>query len=174
MSRNTFASLLILGLTWMSPGHAAAAEPADTLIVSNKVLTMTGSGIETAAPAAVAVRDGRIIWVGPPQQADAWQGASTELVDYGDRALLPGFIDAHGHISFSAVATTTANVASPPVGPVQTIADLQATLRAYIETEGIQPGEWVVGMGYDDSLLQEKRHPNRADLDAVVYQRCRW
>ena len=42
-----------------------------------------------------------------------------------------------------------------------------STPRKHIDEKNINPGEWVVGLGYDDSLLLEKRHPERDDLDAV-------
>lgn len=167
MNRSICASLSATAalLTWVLP---ATADETDTLFLTNKLITMTGAATEQAAPGAVMVRDGRIIWVGKPDQVKDQQGErNMKVVDYGEQALLPGFIDAHGHISFAAVATTVANVASPPVGPVKTIKDLQATLRAYIEARDIPARQWVVGMGYDDSLIKENRHPNRDDLDAV-------
>ena len=165
MNRNICVSVFV---TLLLSASIAFARAADTALITNKLITMTGSATEKASPGAVVVRDGQIVWVGQPEQLNDWQsGRSMQVIDYGDQAILPGFIDAHGHVSFSAVATTVANVSSPPVGPVKTMADLQATLRAYIEARGIPPGEWVVGMGYDDSLIEENRHPNRDDLDAV-------
>jgi len=165
MNRNICVSVFV---TLLLSASIAFAQAADTVLITNKLITMTGSATEKASPGAVVVRDGQIVWVGQPEQLNDWQsGRSMQVIDYGDQAILPGFIDAHGHVSFSAVATTVANVSSPPVGPVKTMADLQATLRAYIEARGIPPGEWVVGMGYDDSLIEENRHPNRDDLDAV-------
>jgi predicted amidohydrolase YtcJ len=60
-----------------------------------------------------------------------------------------------------------ANLSPPPVGAVTNIEELAETLRLYIRQAEIRAGQWVVGFGYDDSLLAEHRHPNRADLDAV-------
>ena len=83
----------------------------------------------------------------------------------GDQALLPGFIDAHGH--FSAVSRYAAllDLSSPPVGGVTNIEDIVRALRLRIEAEQIPAGDLVYGFGYDDSLLAEGRHPNRDDLD---------
>lgn len=168
MNRNICVSVLLLTVL-LGGASFSAAEEADTVLVTSKLITMTGAATERAAPGAVVLRDGQIVWVGKPDQLSNWQsgGRQVNVIDYGDQAILPGFIDAHGHVSFAAVATTVANVSSPPVGPVQTISDLQTTLRAYIEERAIPAGEWVVGMGYDDSLLKDNRHPNRDDLDAV-------
>ena len=170
MKPNIYARLLrvtAIGALSITTQVAIAEEHADKIIVSQNVLTMATSNPEQARPLAIAITGERISWVGAPEDMQAWTGPDTEVTDYGDQAVLPGFIDAHGHISFSALATTLANVASPPVGPVVSIADLQQTLRDYIEERGIATGEWVVGMGYDDSLISENRHPDRDDLDRV-------
>lgn len=154
---------LLLPCLW-----AQAATQADLIVTSKHVLTMDSRAPQQARALAIAISGERIIGTGSAEDMATWQGPDTQVVDYGDKAVLPGFIDAHGHISFSALATNLANVASPPVGPVQTIADLQQTLRSYITERAIPDGEWVVGMGYDDSLITERRHPNRDDLDAVT------
>ena len=134
---------------------------ADRLWLGENIITLDEAYGDATA---VAIKDDRILWVG---RREDWQGEAAEITELGDQALLPGFIDAHGHISFSARTLRLANVASPPVGPVVTIPTLQAALGAYMQAHGFTPGEWVVGMGYDDSLIEEQRHPNRDDLDAV-------
>ena len=151
----------VLYLISTHPSVAVAAP--DTIFISNNVITMADA--PKAKRLAVAVTGERIVAVAP--RADIERSEETKVIDLGDRALLPGFIDAHGHASFLALSTQIANVASPPVGPSENIADLQAELRKYIKERELQPGEWVIGLGYDDSLLAEQRHPTRDDLDAV-------
>ena len=114
---------------------------------------------------AVAVRDGRILAVGAAAEDPRLMGPSTRVIDLEGRAVVPGFIDAHGHITLSAQVVDMANVAPPPVGPVSSIAALREALEAHRDERGIPPGQWVLGFGYDDSLLEERRHPTRADLD---------
>lgn len=167
MKTNFYASVLATTLSFSVFASAESTSIADRIITSSHVLTMATSKPENAKPLAIALQGERIIWVGEPAAMAAWRGADTQVVDYGDQAILPGFIDAHGHVSFSALATNLANVASPPVGPVNNISDLQATLQNYLADRDIPAGEWIVGMGYDDSLIAEQRHPNRDDLDAV-------
>ncbi len=134
---------------------------ADMLYVGEHILTMDDKFTDATA---VAIQGEKIVWVG---RREDWQGEAAEVVELGDRALLPGLIDAHGHLAFLARTINLANVSSPPVGAVVTLASLQDILRGYIRDRGIPPGEWVVGMGYDDSLIEEQRHPDRDDLDAV-------
>ena len=135
---------------------------ADLILSSDKVILMIGD--QKAQPLSIAIKNEKIIWVGSHKNAKNIQG---KHIDFGDQAILPGFIDAHGHASYLAFATQVANLASPPVGGINTIKELQTELRKFIEESNLQPGEWVMGLGYDDSLLSEQRHPTKEDLDAV-------
>ena len=152
-------------LSISSLGNATAE--ADMVLISDNVILMSSERPASSLPLAVAVEGDRITWVGPHEEAASRIGQETKVFRLGQRALLPGFIDAHGHASYTAAASQLANLASPPVGLVTDIAALQKTLAQYILQNSIPPGDWVVGLGYDDSLIAEKRHPNRDDLDAV-------
>ena len=152
--------LILLLLSLSSMLHSI--ERADLIISSNKVILMTGH--QKAQPLSIAVQNKKIVWIGSHTEAKKIQG---QRIDYNNQAILPGFIDAHGHASYLAFATQVANIASPPVGEVKTVKDLQKNLKKFIKDSNLQPGEWVMGLGYDDSLLAEQRHPTKDDLDAV-------
>lgn len=115
---------------------------------------------------AVLVENDRIVAVDGDELRQTHQ-QNAQVVELGSRAMLPGFIDAHGHLTATATYINFVNLAPPPVGLVDDIAHLSSTLREHIERERIPAGQWIVGVGYDDSLLKEKRHPTRDDLDAV-------
>jgi predicted amidohydrolase YtcJ len=154
-------NFLFLAIAIVSSCSNSISE-ADLILSSNNVISMTGH--RKAQPLSIATNDGKIVWIGSHKDAQKIQG---EHINFGDQAILPGLIDAHGHASFVAFATQVANIASPPVGNMQTIKDLQEELREFIKQSNLQPGEWVIGLGYDDSLLKEKRHPTKKDLDQV-------
>ena len=139
-----------------------APNEADLILSSSNVILMNED--KDAEPLSIAITDKEIVWIGSVKEGKKIQG---KHLDYGDQSILPGFIDAHGHASFVAFSTQVANIASPPVGPVNTIRNIQSELREFIDKADLEPGEWVIGMGYDDSLLTEQRHPTREDLDAV-------
>ena len=153
-----FLILLLL----ISSSILHSIEKADLIISSNKVILMTGH--QKAQPLSIAVQNKKIVWIGSHTEAKKIQG---QRIDYHNQAILPGFIDAHGHASYLAFATQVANIASPPVGEVTTIKDLQDNLKKFIKDSNLKLGEWVMGLGYDDSLLAEQRHPTKIDLDAV-------
>jgi predicted amidohydrolase YtcJ len=141
--------------------HAA---PAERTIVwrGGPIITMAGDAAETAE--ALAVRDGRILAVGSLASVRKAAGKKADMIDLKGRTLLPGFIDAHGHVSSVGQAASLAALAPPPVGNVNSIAALQDALRRYTPPPGMP---FIFGLGYDDSQLAERRHPTRADLDAV-------
>ena len=155
----TFAILLGL-LVFVSCSDAP--NKADLILSSSNVILMNAD--KDAEPLSIAIADKEIVWIGSIKEGKKIQG---KHLDYGDQAILPGFIDAHGHASFVAFSTQVANIASKPVGPVNAIENIQSELREFINKRNLKPGEWVIGMGYDDSLLEEQRHPTREDLDAV-------
>ena len=155
----TFA--IFLGLLVFASCSDAPNE-ADLILSSSNVILMNAD--KDAEPLSIAIADKEIVWIGSIKEGKKIQG---KHLDYGDQSILPGFIDAHGHASFVAFSTQVANIASKPVGPVNAIENIQSELREFINKENLKPGEWVIGMGYDDSLLEEQRHPTREDLDAV-------
>jgi predicted amidohydrolase YtcJ len=57
------------------------------------------------------------------------KGAKTQMVDLGGRAMLPGFVDSHGHIVMGGIQAVSANMLPPPDGPNTSVATIQQTLR---------------------------------------------
>jgi predicted amidohydrolase YtcJ len=115
---------------------------------------------------ALGVEGDRIAFVGSRADGEAWAAGGAGVVELDGRALMPGFIDAHGHFPGAGLYAVNADLNSPPIGDVQTIDDLVEQVRA--KSAEIEPGEWVMGWGYDDTLVAEKRHPTRQDLDRAT------
>ena len=153
---------LILAVVLSGSVYATTISEADLILSSDNVILMTGD--KKAQPLSIAITNKKIVWVGLHKDAKNIQGTK---IDFGNQAILPGFIDAHGHASYLAFASQVANIASPPVGKIKTIKDLQIELKEFIKVSNLQPGQWLIGLGYDNSLLAEQRHPTKEDLDQV-------
>ncbi|NQY02878.1 MAG: amidohydrolase [Halieaceae bacterium] len=138
------------------------APPAHQVFINGNVLTMDA---DNRVVEAIGVRSGVIEQVGDTREIMASVGDTTEVVDLRGRTLLPGFIDAHGHFPGSGLTVIAADLNSPPIGDKLDMADVLEALAAKAATT--ESGEWVQGFGYDDTLLAEKRHPTRAELDAI-------
>jgi len=88
----------------------------------------------------------------------------THTIDGGGRTLLPGLIDAHGHVLDLGMTQMTVQL----VG-TSSVADLQKRLRDYAAAH--PRDAWIIGFGWNQELWPDKRFPTAADLDAVVPDR---
>jgi predicted amidohydrolase YtcJ len=156
----------IAGISLLVTGRWVMAQTADTIYHNGPIIT-----INDAQPMAeaVAVKDGQIIAVGQKDDVLKTMVAATKLIDLEGRTMLPGFVDAHGHVMGGGLQALSANILSPPDGEVKDIASLQQTLRDWMAAsqEAVNKIKLVVGFGYDNAQLTELRHPHREDLDVV-------
>jgi predicted amidohydrolase YtcJ len=144
----------------------APAEVADVVYHGGTILTIFD---DQPTAEAVAVKDGRILAVGPAEEVLGTVGEGTKKIDLGGRTMLPGFIDSHGHTYMIGLQATTANLLPPPDGVGKDVASLRALLTDWASNnqEAVNKVGWIAGFGYDDSQLAEQRHPTRDDLDEV-------
>lgn len=143
------------------------AQSADAIYHNGAILTMNDA--EPRAE-AVAVKDGKILAVGRRDDVMKTKGDGTRVIDLGGRAMIPGFVDAHGHVMMGGIQALSANLLPPPDGHGKDIASLQRILREWREanSDAVKKVGFLLGMGYDDAQLAELRHPTRDDLDAVA------
>lgn len=150
-----------LGLVFKIATRAPQA-PAHQVFINGDVLTMDN---DNRVVQALSVRKNLIEAVGSSEEILALVTDATDVVDLHGRTLMPGFIDAHGHFPGSGATALAADLFSPPLGRVKNIPELLQALKEQMANPA--PGDWVQGLGYDDTLLAEKRHPTRAELDSV-------
>ncbi len=125
----------------------------------------TGGPIVTMDPArpnaeVVVVEGDQIVAVGSRDLANRYPGAAIEQL--GGRTLLPGFIDAHTHLSIAALHPRWADLSA-----VRDVDALHRALRAQAAAE--PDAHWVRGVGYSD--LENGFQPTRDDLDALGLDR---
>jgi hypothetical protein len=135
---------------------------AETIYLGGDIITM-----EEKSPTAeaVAVTDGKILAVGSRDEVLKTKGAATQMVDLGGKTMLPGFIDGHSHFFQAAMIADYANVSAPPVGKASSIREIVAVLQKHVMQKPLQPGEWLIGYGYDGSALADGRDATRDDFD---------
>jgi predicted amidohydrolase YtcJ len=105
---------------------------------------------------AISIKGDTITSVGSlaDVQKVAGTNAPVRVLDEG-QSIVPGFIDPHLHLLFTALVNHESILNFSP-SAVKTIADAHAVVEGALAKK--QPGEWVVGFGYDPSLVQD--HPN--------------
>ncbi len=112
---------------------------------------------------AVAVRDGRIVYVGPDSLPPGLAGPGTEILDLAGGMVLPGFQDAHVHPISAGVELGECRVTD--------LAGLEAVLDSIRGCAAAQPGlPWVRGSGWQLPLFPQA-NPTRALLDRLVPDR---
>jgi len=109
---------------------------------------------------ALAVRGDQILAVGTRDEIMKLKGPETKIVDLDGRFVMPGFNDAHMHLASAGLEKLNVNL----VG-AKTLDEFRERLRA--KCEAAEPGEWVVGEGWDETLWPVQTLPSRWDLDEV-------
>jgi predicted amidohydrolase YtcJ len=137
------------------PGRPDALVP-DLILVNGAIHTVDDANPRATA---VAIRDGRFVAVGN-DEIRALAGPSTRVEDLGGAAVVPGLIDAHNHLQ-----ATGRMLREVQLYDTRAIPEIVARVARRVRQT--PPDEWVVGRGWDESLLAEGRHPTRHDLDAV-------
>jgi hypothetical protein len=136
---------------------------ADLLLFNANVLTM-----DPARPraSAVIVTGGRIEAVadGPVRPGEL---SAARTVDLGGATVLPGFHDAHNHMIGFGRSLAEIDLSTPPIGSLD---KLYAAVARRAETT--DPGDWVLGSGYDQNKIGA--HPDRDALDRAAPGRLVW
>jgi predicted amidohydrolase YtcJ len=159
-----FAAAMAGCMTLAAP--ASAQQTADTIWSGGPIITMNDKAMRAEA---VAVAGGKILAVGKRSDVMKLKGPATQLVDLKGQTLVPGFVDAHGHVVAGGLQALSANLLAPPDGEVRDIAALQQTLRDWMQKNPavVDKVKLIIGFGYDHSQLKELRHPTKEELDAV-------
>lgn len=144
---------------------ASNQQDASTLYFNGDILTMVGD--QPTYVEAIVVKNGLIQFVGSKDAAIKAAGNNPVQIDLQGKTLLPGFIDAHSHFVNYADATVQADLNPPPVGKVTSIAGILNALKELKQKNGLSDTATIIGYGYDQDYLLEKRHPTSADLDTA-------
>jgi hypothetical protein len=138
---------------------------ADTLIDNVNGITLDAAGQVERFNGVLIGDDGRIEMV--LKRGDKRPGKVDFLYDGKGRVLLPGMIDAHGHVMELGFQQLTLDLSG-----TKTLAEAQDRLRAYAAAHPDRP--WIVGFGWNERVWGMDKPPVAADLDVVVADRPVW
>jgi len=166
MKSKTVYELILIIVAIVISTSAFAQEVADMIYYDGTIITINDAQPQVEA---VAVKDGKILAIGTKDELLKSEGDATKLIDLEGRTMLPGFVDAHGHVMGGGLQALSANILAPPDGQVKDIPSLQQTLRDWMaeNQKAVDNIKLVVGFGYDNAQLAELRHQEREDLDVV-------
>lgn len=159
-----FAAFFILaGGCNQSGNRVNSANNADIIYFGGDILTMEGDVPRYAE--AIAVKDGRIVFVGAEAEALILKGKDTHLADLQGKTMLPGFLDAHSHYINSLLVANQCKLYAPPSGPGKDVPSIIGELKKFAAERNLSKGEMIMGYGYDDTVMPDGRLLNRDDLD---------
>ncbi len=151
-----FKILYLLIFSFVAFG--CAKENADRIFVNTSIYTLNPAN-ETAN--SVAVKDGRILFVGDEEKSYEYSDENTQLLDLKGMTLIPGLTDAHAHIGGTGKFLQTLNFH----GTTSASEIVSRVKSAAIRTP---PGEWIEGRGWDQNDWKVKKFPTSALLDKVT------
>ncbi|MDQ3080117.1 MAG: amidohydrolase [Pseudomonadota bacterium] len=154
----------LIAATALLLAAVSTAAMADTLVDNANGIQIDAKGRLQRFTGLVIGDDGRVVKLLAKGQA---RPKVDRTVDAGGRTLLPGLIDAHGHVmslGFGALQLDLTGTSS--------LADLQQRLKAYAAAN--PDAKWIIGRGWNQELWADKGFPTAADLDAVVGDRPVW
>ena len=127
----------------------------DLILVGGRIHTLAAAGTVSA----VAIAGGRDVCVGGDELRDL-AGPGTVVEELGGATAVPGLVDAHNHLLH-----TGGVLSQVQLYDCRTLGEVVDRVAARVRSA--RPGEWILGRGWDESLLVERRHPTRRDLDPV-------
>ena len=157
--------ILLLGLAVLATVRPSLAEDSADLILQHGVFypVQPAGRVE----GSLAVRGGRIVYLGPDAGAAAFKGPKTRVIDLGGRVVTPGLIDAHSHLAGLGQALAAVDLTAAPT--------YDEIIRRVREAAAKLPkGTWVAGRGWDQNLWPEKEFPTHDALSAAVPDHPVW
>ena len=134
------------------------------LYYGGDIITMVGD--EPNYVESIVTNSDTIVFIGHFSKAQTLF-PSSKNINLKGKTLLPGFIDAHAHFAGFPSQSIGAQILPPPDAGANNIDALIQILKDWSTPENIQLTGWIFGMGFDDSVLEEKRFPTKEDLDKV-------
>ncbi|MFL5478907.1 MAG: amidohydrolase [Gemmatimonadaceae bacterium] len=138
----------------LAPVVLGAQSMADLVITNAHIYT-----VDNARPvvSAIAVRGGRIVFVGSDAEARTLSGPTTTMIDLHGATVFPGFTDAHAHLLGLGTTLQRVNLAGS-TSYEEVISRVQAWAKS------VRPGQWILGRGWDQNRWTNKEFPTQDAL----------
>ena len=133
-------------------------QPADLVVLNARIYTADAN---RPVAEALAVRGGRIAFVGSVRGALALAGPRTERLDLAGRTVIPRIVDAHAHLLGLGQALRTVDL-------VGTRSYEEVIARVAERATTARPGAWILGRGWDQNDWADTRFPTHEALSRAV------
>lgn len=157
--------ILLLGLAALTTVRPSLAEDSADLILQHGVFypVQPAGRVE----GSLAIRGGRIVYLGPDAGAAPFRGPKTQVIDLAGRTVTPGLIDAHSHLAGLGQALESVDLTAAPTYD-------EVVRRVREAAAKVPKGTWVRGRGWDQNLWPVKEFPTHDALSAAVPDHPVW
>ncbi len=155
---------LTLAAVLLAAAPSLAEDAADLVLRNGRFYPVS---VPWSIEGSLAVRGGRIAYLGPDAGAAGMIGADTEVVELAGRAVTPGLIDAHSHL-------VSLGRALSEVDLVGTASYAEVIERVRARARQLPPGSWVRGRGWDQNDWPVQEFPTHQPLSAAVPDHPVW
>jgi predicted amidohydrolase YtcJ len=153
-------ALILIALSLSLTTGYSRAQLADVVFINGNIYTVNERRPHAQA---IAVRAGKIVFVGSNAAVKPYQGKGTRVVDLRGNTVVPGLTDSHYHLSGVGAREMNLNL--------EGVTSLEAFLAKVKErVDRAKPGEWVTGRGWIETFWTPPVFPTRWDLDKISPQ----
>ncbi|WP_257347399.1 amidohydrolase [Pseudalkalibacillus decolorationis] len=149
--------VLLLSILSGTTFASKVKEKADTVYLNGNIYTVD-SKFSTAK--AMAIKGQKLIYVGNKGIAKKYIGPHTKVVDLEGKTVIPGLNDGHIHFPSIGINTLQVNGFNKPKEEILKLVEEKASQ--------LEPGEWILGYGWNHELWPDKKFPTKQELDAVA------
>jgi predicted amidohydrolase YtcJ len=157
LSAVCIALCAMLGLSSATPAQRTTPAPADLIVTNARIYT-----VDDGHPfvSALAVRDGKVAFVGSVREASLLRGPNTHVIDAAGRTVIPGMVDAHAHLFGLGEFLRSIDL-------TDTRSFDEIVSRVGARVKEATAGRWVIGRGWDQNKWGNTRFPTHEALSAV-------
>ena len=146
---------ILLAILFTSCSENQSCKSADVVLINSTIYTLNDSA---PIAQAVAFLGDTLVFVGSNALSKEYQCNDAKVIDLKGSYVYPGFVDSHAHLKGIGHRENSLNLQG-----IDSLKEMLTTVEIF--SNGIQPGEWVVGRGWIEKVWPEKRFPTRYELD---------
>ena len=146
---------ILLAILFTSCSEDQSCKSADVVLINSTIYTLNDSAPNAQA---VAFLGDTLVFVGSNALSKEYQCNDAKVIDLKGSYVYPGFVDSHAHLKGIGHRENSLNLQG-----IDSLKEMLTTVEIF--SNGIQPGEWVVGRGWIEKVWPEKRFPTRYELD---------
>ena len=146
---------ILLAILFTSCSEDQSCKSADVVLINSTIYTLNDSAPNAQA---LAFLGDTLVFVGSNALSKEYQCNDAKVIDLKGSYVYPGFVDSHAHLKGIGHRENSLNLQG-----IDSLKEMLTTVEIF--SNGIQPGEWVVGRGWIEKVWPEKRFPTRYELD---------